>query len=60
MQFLLLLTLKKAMETTVGKAENAGNIFSFSHSVFYSIKERNCHFSNAQFVCCKCFQNDQV
>ena len=31
------------------------SIFSFSHSVFYSIKEINHHFSNIQFVVCKCF-----
>ena len=31
----------------MGKGKNAGNsIFSFSHSVFYSIKQRNSHFSN--------------
>ena len=44
----LLTTLlrKKALENTVGKGENAvTSIFSFSHSVFYSIKERNHHFS---------------
>ena len=33
----------KALENSVGKGEN---ILSFSHRVFYSIKERNCHFSN--------------
>ena len=32
----------------MGKEENAGN-----HSVLYSIKERNHHLSNAQFVVCK-------
>ena len=31
-------------------------IFSFSHSVFYSIKEKNSHFSYLQFVVWKCFQ----
>ena len=36
------------------------SIFSFSHSVFYSIKEINHHFSNFQFVICKCFQFGHV
>ena len=36
------------------------SIFSFSHSVFYSIKEINPHFSNIQFVVCKCFQFSHV
>ena len=31
------------------------SIFSFSHSVFYTIKERNHHFSNIKFVILKCF-----
>ena len=32
------------------------SIFSFSHIVFYSIKDRNPHFRNIQFVVCMCFQ----
>ena len=32
------------------------SIFFFSHSVFYSIKERNHHFTNTEFEFCKCFQ----
>ena len=36
------------------------SIFSFSHSVFYSVRERNRHFSNVQFVVCKCFQYGHV
>ena len=32
------------------------SIFSFSHNVFYSVKERNSYFSNLYFVVCKCFQ----
>ena len=31
-------------------------IFSFSHNVFYSIKDRNHHLSYIYFVVCKCFQ----
>ena len=31
-----------------------------THSVFYSIKERNRHFSNTEFVVCKRFQFGQV
>ena len=44
----LLMTLKKkALENTVGKGENPGtSIFCFSHSLFYSTKERNHLFSN--------------
>ena len=41
-----LTTLKKeALENTVEKGENEPAFSPFS-SVFYSIKERNCHFSN--------------
>ena len=36
------------------------SIFSFSHCVFYCVKERNCHFSNAEFVVCKCIQFGRV
>ena len=36
------------------------SIFSFSHSVFYSVKEINHHFSNIQIVVCKCFQFGHV
>ena len=41
-----LTTLKKmSLENIVGKGENAGNQhFPFSHSGFYFMKERNCHF----------------
>ena len=31
-------------------------IFSFSHNVFYPIKEINFHYSNIEIVACKCFQ----
>ena len=31
------------------------SIFSISHSVFYSIKERNHHFNNIYFVVCKIY-----
>ena len=44
-------TSKKTLENTV-----VTSIFSFSHSVFDSIKETNCHFSNVSFVVWKCFQ----
>ena len=38
---------KGIFENTEGKGENAGHQhFSFSHSVFFSIKERNRHFSH--------------
>ena len=36
------------------------SIFSISHSVFYSIKDSNHHFSNIYFVICKCFQFGHV
>ena len=36
------------------------SIFSFSHGVFYSIKEINHHLSNTEFVVCKCFQFGNV
>ena len=36
------------------------SIFSFSHSVFYSIRKINHHFSNIQLVVCKCFQFGHV
>ena len=32
------------------------SIFSFSHGVFYSTKEKNCHIRKIYFVVCKCFQ----
>ena len=32
------------------------SIFSFFHSVFYPIKDRNHHLSYVYFVVCKCFQ----
>ena len=32
------------------------SIFFFSHIAFYSIKERNRHFSNILFILCECFQ----
>ena len=32
------------------------NIFSFSHNVFYSIKDRNYDLCYIHFVVCKCFQ----
>ena len=32
------------------------SIFSFSHSDFYSIKERSHLFSDVQFILCKCLQ----
>ena len=36
-----------AFENIVGKGEIAcTSNFSFSHNVFYSIKDRNCHFCN--------------
>ena len=31
-------------------------IFSFPHCVFYSVKQRNFHYSNLYFVFYKCFQ----
>ena len=42
------ITLKnKTLEKTVGKGEGAGNQhFLLSHSVLYSIEDRNCHFGN--------------
>ena len=30
------------------------SIYSFSHSVFFSVIKRNCHFNNVLFVVCKC------
>ena len=35
------------------------SIFSFSHNVFYSIKDRNYHLYYIYFVVCKCFQFGQ-
>ena len=35
------------------------SIFSFSHNVFYSIKDRNYHLCYISFVVCKCFQFGQ-
>ena len=32
------------------------SIFSFSHSVFYPIEDRNHPFNNIYFVICKCIQ----
>ena len=48
----------EALENIVRKGENAGNqhFLLFPHSVFYSIKGRNHHYSNSSFVVCKCFQ----
>ena len=41
---------KKPFENIVGKAEIAcTSNFSFSHNVFYFIKDRNYHFRN---ICC--------
>ena len=52
---------KKAFENIVRKGEIAGTSnFSFSHNVFYSIKDRNYHFCYIYFVVCKCFQFGQV
>ena len=51
---LLLATQSKIITTLMKKALEC--IFSFFHSVFYSIKEGNSHFSNLYFVFCKCFQ----
>ena len=53
----LLMTLKKkALENTVGKGQNADNKhFLLFPQVFYSIKARNHHFSNPEFVIGKCF-----
>ena len=52
------MTLKqRACENIVGKGENAGNQhFLLSHNVFSPIRDRNRHFSNIEFVVCKCFQ----
>ena len=36
------------------------SIFSFSHNVFYPIKDRNLHLSYNYFVICKCVQFDLV
>ena len=36
------------------------SIFSFSNSVFYSIKEINHQLSNTEFTVCKCFQFGNV
>ena len=48
---------KKPFENIVGKGEIAcTSNFSFSHNVFYSIKDINYHFCYIQFVVCKCFQ----
>ena len=35
------------------------SIFSFSHNVFYSIKDRYDHLCYIYFVACKCFQFEQ-
>ena len=53
---------KKAIWKHCGeKRENAGNqIFSFSHMVFYPIKDRNHHMSCIYFVICKCFEFNDV
>ena len=58
----LLMTLKKKLfEKIVGKGENVGiGIFSFSQNVFYSIRDRNHHFSNIWYVVCRCFESGQV
>ena len=48
-------------ENIVGKGENAGHsIFSFSHNVFSSIKDKNYHFRYFSFVVCKFFQFEPV
>ena len=40
-----------------GKRRNAGQQhFSFSHNVFYSVKYRNLHLSNINFVVSPCFK----
>ena len=36
------------------------SIFSFSPNVFYSIKNKNHHFSNSAFVVCKSFEFGRV
>ena len=36
------------------------SIFSFSHDVFYPMKDRNYDFSKIYFVVCKCFQFGRV
>ena len=36
------------------------SIFSFSHNVFYPIKDRNHHLSYIYFIVCKCFEFDDV
>ena len=46
----------KPFENIMGKGETASaSNYSFSHNVFYSIKDRNYH-SYIEFVVCKCFQ----
>ena len=48
---------KELLENIVGKGEHAGyQYFSFSHNVFYSIKDINHHFSKIWIVVCKCFE----
>ena len=54
---------EKGLGNTMGKGENAGyqhSIFSFSRTIFYCINKRDRHFSNVQFVVCKCFQFGHV
>ena len=41
-------------ENIVGKGENA-SIFSFSHNVFYPIKDKFPFLSHTYFVVCSCF-----
>ena len=48
---------KEPFENIVGKGETS--IFSFSHNVFYSIKNRKYHLCYIYFVVCKCFQFGQ-
>ena len=50
---------KKPFENIVGKGENAEtSIFSFSHNVFYPIRERNHHFSNINLSSANAFNMD--
>ena len=53
---------KKPFENIVGNGENAGitSIFSFSHNVFYSSRNKFHFFSYIYFVVCKCFQYGPV
>ena len=47
-------------ENIVGKEKMlVTSIFSFSHNVFYSIKDRNYHLCYIHFVVCRCYQFGQ-